>query len=71
MQPRYPLRYVRKGSPLYATLMQADLPNFGPNGNLTGMRLNKGWADVRPVKCGAFVYNCNSRPEIYAEALAR
>lgn len=66
MAPRHPLRRL----PATKANQQAldNLPNFGPNGNLTGMRLHFGWEDAMPVKCGAYVYDCTSRPEIYNRA---
>lgn len=66
-QPKYPLRYMRLDHPLAKMLGQ--FPNFGPYGNLTGMRLNFGWQHARPVKCGAYIANVDERT--YRKATAR
>ena len=55
-------------SDLGREILALGVGNFGPNGNLTGMRQNFGWQDVRPVKIGAYVYNLDSRPDLYERA---
>jgi hypothetical protein len=63
----FPLRRLSTKDP-YASRLH-DLPNFGPNGNLTGMRKLYGWDKAMPVKCGAYVYDCRRRLDIYERAV--
>ena len=65
-RPVYPLRRLSVKHPKARRL--SDLPNFGPNGNLTGMRSKFGWDTAAPVKCGAYVYNCISDMDLYYTA---
>ena len=38
--------------------------NFGPHGNLTGVRKNIGYYK-RAIRCGAYIYNLDESPEVY------
>ena len=66
MRVQYPLRRIRKRDGYPSAIY--DLPNFGPNGDLTGMRLYFGWENAMPVRLGAYIYDCRSRPDIYEAA---
>ncbi len=63
---KYPLRYMTKAEGERYNLSQFG--NFGPNGNLTGMRKFYGWDSARPVKCGAYVYNVDEYTYDHARA---
>lgn len=43
----------------------AECPNFSASGSIRGMKKLYYGKDALLVKCGAFIYNVTSRPEIY------
>lgn len=63
---KYPMRYLSTKDPFARQLH--GLPNFGPNGNLTGMRKLYGWDNAMPVKSGQYVYDCRTKPHLYERA---
>jgi hypothetical protein len=45
------------------------LPNFAASGSVAGMRnLYPSYKNARLVRCGSFIYNCDTAPEIYDAA---
>lgn len=43
----------------------SEFPNFSKTGSITGMKKHYYGKDALLVKCGAFIYNVTSQPEIY------
>ena len=43
-------------------------PNFHKSGSIAGMRRLYYGADALLVRCGSYIYNVTSAPEIYAQA---
>lgn len=43
----------------------SDFPSFSSNGNITGMRNLYYGIDAKLVRCGSYIYNVDSQPEIY------
>ena len=46
----------------------SDFPNFSKTGSITGMKKLYYGKDALLVKCGAYIYNVTSKPEIYEAA---
>ena len=46
----------------------SDFPNFSKNGSIRGMKDMYYGKDALLVKCGSFIYNVSSSPEIYNAA---
>jgi len=42
-----------------------EFPNFNKNGNITGMKNLYYGKGALLVKCGGYIYNVTSKPEIY------
>ena len=51
-----------------ATLNISECPNFSVTGSITGMRKKYLPKGARLVICGAYVYNVDTRPDIYEKA---
>lgn len=45
-------------------LKLSDFPNFSVTGNITGIKKIYG-KDALLVRCGSWIYNVTSRPDIY------
>lgn len=45
-----------------------EFPNFGPRGNVTGMRRLYYGDKALLVRCGSYVYNVTGQPDIYERA---
>ncbi len=48
-----------------------DVPSFGHNGSLLGMRRNNGWNDVLAVRQGSYVYNLGRLNHVYRSEKTR
>ncbi len=46
----------------------SDYPNFSKTGSISGMKKKYYGKDALLVKCGSFIYNVTSNPEIYNAA---
>ena len=46
----------------------SDFPNFAKNGSITGMKKLYYGKDALLVRCGNYIYNVSSSPEIYEAA---
>jgi len=46
----------------------SDFPNFSKSGSIAGMKKKYYGKDAKLVKCGGFIYNVSSSPEIYEAA---
>ena len=46
----------------------SNFPNFAKNGSITGMKKLYYGKDALLVRCGNYIYNVSSSPEIYAAA---
>jgi hypothetical protein len=46
----------------------SDFPNFSANGSISGMKKQYYGQDAKLVRCGSYIYNVSSKPEIYDEA---
>lgn len=42
-----------------------DLPNFSSSGSVKGMKDKFYGKDALLVRCGSYIYNCSSKPEVY------
>ncbi len=42
-----------------------NLPNFHKSGSIKGMKDKFYGKNAILVKCGSYIYNCDSQPEIY------
>ncbi len=65
MKTKFPVKtlYVKDGEKVKIH----DFPNFHRSGNITGMRKTYG-IDAKLVRCGNYIYNVSSQPEIYEMA---
>jgi hypothetical protein len=45
-----------------------EFPNFSRTGNITGMKNKYYGKDALLVRCGNYIYNVSSAPEIYEAA---
>ncbi|HYE68405.1 MAG TPA: hypothetical protein VEA58_07330 [Anaerovoracaceae bacterium] len=45
-----------------------QFPNFHKTGSITGMKKLYYGKDALLVKCGSYIYNVSSRPDIYKNA---
>lgn len=46
----------------------SDFPNFSANGSIIGMKKQYYGKDALLVRCGNYIYNVSSSPEIYEQA---
>lgn len=46
----------------------SDYPNFHKSGSIKGMKKQFYGKDALLVKCGSYIYNVSSNPEIYYNA---
>lgn len=46
-------------------LVSGKFPNFSKTGNIIGMKQKYYGKDALLVRCGDFIYNVSSEPEIY------
>jgi hypothetical protein len=46
----------------------SDFPNFSKTGSIMGMKKMYYGKDALLVRCGAYIYNVTSKPEIYEAA---
>ena len=46
-------------------LKLSDFPNFSKTGSIIGMKKKYYGKDALLVKCGAYIYNVSSQPDIY------
>ena len=46
----------------------SDFPNFSANGSIIGMKKRYYGKDALLVRCGGYIYNVSSSPEIYEQA---
>ena len=46
----------------------SNFPNFAANGSISGMKKLYYGKDALLVKCGSYIYNVSSKPEIYNQA---
>ena len=44
-------------------------PNFSATGSITGMRNKYYCQDALLIRCGSYIYNVSSEPEIYHSAI--
>lgn len=51
-----------------AGLNLSELPNFSATGSIAGMRRKYLPKGVKLVRCGNYIYNVDTRPEIYGMA---
>jgi hypothetical protein len=58
----YPVKYISKRD--YDKYNLGEFPNFSSSGNIAGMKQRYG-QDAKLVKCGAYIYNVSSEPDIY------
>jgi hypothetical protein len=49
----------------YERLNLTDFPNFSITGSIKGMKDKYYGKDALLVKCGQYIYNVTSKPEIY------
>lgn len=54
---------MKKDSPYAAQL--EELPNFSATGSIKGMKKLYYGKDALLIRCGAFIYNASSKPELY------
>lgn len=54
-----------KNAPKENQAMLSEFPNFHKSGNITGMRKLYYGKDALLVRCGEYIYNVSSSPEIY------
>jgi hypothetical protein len=47
-------------------LVEGKFPNFSVTGSITGMKKRYYGKDALLVKCGSYIYNVTSEPEIYS-----
>jgi hypothetical protein len=45
-----------------------ELPSFSATGSIKGMKEQVYGKDALLVRCGSYIYNCSSVPEIYNRA---
>lgn len=65
--PRYACRQAQAGSELATEIFLAGVPSAGPRPSLSGMR--KIWGEfAKPVRVGPYLYDCQSRPDLWARA---
>lgn len=48
--------------------MFSELPSFSKTGSIKGMKDKFYGKDALLVRCGAYIYNCTSKPELYNQA---
>lgn len=46
----------------------AGLPSFSATGSIKGMKEKFYGKDALLVRCGSYIYNCTSKPELYHSA---
>ena len=46
----------------------SNFPNFHKSGSIRGMKKNFYGKDAMLVRCGSYIYNVTSKPEIYQMA---
>jgi hypothetical protein len=46
----------------------SEFPSFSKTGSITGMKKLYYGKDAMLVKCGSYIYNVTSKPEIYEKA---
>lgn len=46
----------------------SSFPNFSTSGSITGMKKLYYGKDALLVRCGSYIYNVSSKPEIYYQA---
>lgn len=63
---RKALRYIRQSD--YDKYNLGEFPNFSATGSITGMKKQYYGNDALLVKCGNYIYNVSSNPEIYNSA---
>ena len=56
---------VRNLAERHAGLVQDKFPNFAGNGSITGMKKQYYGKGALLVRCGGFIYNVSSDPQIY------
>lgn len=56
------VRYLRKD---YKYMVEEQFPSIAATGSVKGMKEKYWGADALCVKCGSFIYNVTSKPEIY------
>jgi len=49
----------------YERLNLTQFPNFASNGSIKGMKDKYYGKDALLVKCGSYIYNVSSQPDIY------
>ena len=62
---KFPVRILRKSE--YEKFNLSQFPNFHRSGSITGMRRIYG-IDAKLVRCGNYIYNVTSEPQIYDAA---
>lgn len=50
-------------SPYAAQLV--ELPNFSASGSISGMKKQFYGQDALLIRCGSYIYNATSKPELY------
>lgn len=43
----------------------SEFPNFARNGSIIGMKQKYYGLDAKLVRCGSYIYNVSSEPQIY------
>jgi len=46
----------------------SEFPNFAKNGSVSGMKKQYYGNDALLVRCGSYIYNVSSAPEVYEAA---
>lgn len=69
LQENYPVKYIHKRD--YERYNLGEFPNFSASGNVSGMKKQYYGKDAKLVKCGSYIYNVSSEPEIYDAASHR
>jgi len=69
LQENYPVKYISKSD--YERYNLGEFPNFSASGNVSGMKKQYYGKDAKLVKCGSYIYNVSSEPEIYDDASPR
>lgn len=62
----YPVKYLSKRD--YDRYNLSEFPNFSATGSVSGMKKQYYGKDAKLVKCGAYIYNVSSEPDIYDQA---
>lgn len=61
--PRF--TYKVKTAPVAMQQRLDEFPNFHKSGSVAGMKLQYYGVDAKLVRCGNYIYNVTSCPEIY------